>query len=131
MEPKHPFRGVHILGEMYGIAKHFLNDSTLLADYLTRGIEESGATLCSLQVKQFDPSGVSILALLSESHTSIHTYPEFGALFFDAFTCGDRCAPQRIAAFLAQALGARHQKMTKIVRGDSSDYTTKHSLGLL
>lgn len=122
---EHPFRGLHILEEMYGIQKDLLMNRSFLVEQLTQGIARSGATLCSLQVKEFDSGGLSILALLSESHSSIHTYPEFGALFFDAFTCGDRCAPQRIADQLASALEARQRRTKRIERGEGEGTLTQ------
>ena len=73
-----------------------LNNKELLEQTLKEGIEQSGATLCSMQTKVFEPSGITSLALLSESHASLHTYPDEQALFFDAFTCGTECQPQRL-----------------------------------
>lgn len=113
----HLFRGTHILGEMYGIEAKLLNDSEFLKEQISKGIEASGATLCSWQVKEFQPSGLTILALLSESHASVHTYPEFGSLFFDAFTCGEHCIPEYIAESLAESLKPQSQTRQKIVRG--------------
>ena len=117
---EHDFHGVHILGEMYGIDPELLNDLDFLERILSLGISESGATLCGLQKKQFDPQGVTLLALLSESHASIHTYPDKGALFFDAFTCGDRCQPQRIAEILVEHLQPVEKELRSIQRGAES-----------
>lgn len=121
MEHAHPFRGTHILGEFYGVERALLNDGEFLKDQIQKAIQTSGATLCSLQMKKFEPGGLTILALLSESHTSIHSYPEFGALFFDAFTCGDHCNPENIAKFLVEALAPRFHKIKKIHRGTDSE----------
>ena len=49
----------------------------------------SGATVCESIFKEFDPQGVTVLCLLSESHISIHTWPEKGEAAVDIFTCGD------------------------------------------
>ena len=49
-----------------------------------------------IQLNLLYPSGVTILLLLAESHVSLHTYPEQGRAFFDAFTCGVRCEPINI-----------------------------------
>lgn len=121
MEPceQHFFHGVHVLGEMYGIKAELLNDANLLEAALRNGINASGATLCSTQVKEFEPFGVTVLALLSESHASIHTYPDRGALFFDAFTCGSVCQPIKIAEALIEALAPTHHNLQSILRGES------------
>src|SRR6185503_1309143 len=41
---------------------------------------------------QFDPSGISGLALLSESHLACHTYPEFRAATFNLYCCRNRAS---------------------------------------
>lgn len=117
-DSKHFFFGIHVFGEMFGIAGESLNDPELLEAALKKGIASSGATLCDIQIKRFDPSGVTLLALLSESHASIHTYPEFGSLFFDAFTCGDHCKPQKIADELAATLKAERSQVQSLRRGN-------------
>jgi S-adenosylmethionine decarboxylase len=117
-EEEHLFHGVHVFGELYGVESKLLDDVKLLESALKKGISKSGATLCNIQIKQFEPNGITILALLSESHASIHTYPEKGALFFDAFTCGDRCKPEQIAEALIEALNPRNNDLNVIKRGD-------------
>lgn len=104
LEPAvHPFYGRHLLAELYGVCRAKLDDPELLAGALRRGTVQSGATLLNLEVKRFDPQGVTVLALLAESHASLHTYPEVGALFFDAFTCGT-CDPEAILTAVVAAL---------------------------
>jgi S-adenosylmethionine decarboxylase proenzyme len=123
MQPpvEHAFFGTHIFGELFGIEMKLLNNAELLEATLRDGIEQSGATLSGLQVKSFEPSGVTLLALLAESHTSIHTYPEFGSLFFDAFTCGDECQPQKIARVLVETLKPDSHRLHSLMRGNLPD----------
>lgn len=132
MQPceEHIFQGVHILGEMYGIASELLNDAELLEEALKAGIEASGATICGSQIKKFEPNGVTILALLSESHASIHTYPDKGSLFFDAFTCGSRCQPKLIADALISYLKPKSHELKSIVRGDSEELPAEDGLAI-
>jgi S-adenosylmethionine decarboxylase len=115
---KHLFCGIHVVGELYGIDPALLDDPIALERSLIRGINASGASLCGTQIKKFEPRGVTVLALLSESHTSVHTYPEQGTLFFDAFTCGTHCRPELIAQALIQDLRPEHHKFQRLVRGD-------------
>lgn len=118
-ETEHIFMGVHILGEMHGVDFDKLNDKDLLEAALKEGIIQSGASLCSMQTKVFEPCGVTSLALLSESHASIHTYPDFGSLFFDAFTCGTTCQPQKIADKLIEFLKPESHNLRVVYRGDT------------
>lgn len=124
-DTEHIFMGVHILGEMYGVDFKKLNDKELLEKTLKEGVVLSGATLCSLQTKVFEPYGVTSLALLSESHASLHTYPDFGSLFFDAFTCGTRCQPQKIADHLIEVLKPTSHNLKVVYRGDKKDKDSK------
>ncbi len=121
---EHLFHGVHIFGEMYDIDAASLDNVEKLEAALTKGIEDSGASICGMQRKQFSPSGVTLLALLSESHASIHTYPEQNALFFDAFTCGPRCNPLKIADALCEALKPKKLDLKTIERGQRPEVMT-------
>ena len=47
------------------------------------------ATICDVSEKQFEPQGYTIAILLSESHASLHSYPECNSIFIDCFTCGN------------------------------------------
>jgi S-adenosylmethionine decarboxylase len=67
--------------------------------------------------KKFEPQGVTVLALLSESHASIHTYPEVGSVFVDVFTCGTRAKPALAVQLLSDALGASSTRTDVVTRG--------------
>ena len=67
------FKGKHLFGELYNVSKIKLSDSALLTNILLEAIPLGNATICGIQVKSFEPTGVTILALLAESHACIHT----------------------------------------------------------
>jgi len=113
----YPFAGQHLLAELYGVSPSQLDDPELLARALTQGVSEGGATLLHLEVRHFRPHGVTVLALLAESHASIHSYPEAGSLFFDAFTCGPNCEPERILDAVVEALMPTEVRSSLIWRG--------------
>ena len=98
------FTGQHVLAEMEGIDAALLNDESLLRDILTRVLDQAGATVLDVTSKRFEPQGVTVLALLSESHASLHTYPEIGSVFVDVFTCGHRAKPELAVQLIAEAL---------------------------
>jgi len=56
------------------------------------------------------------LALLAESHISIHTWPESGYAAVDVFTCGDHTMPERACQVLAGELSAGNHKLTSFRR---------------
>ncbi len=112
------FWGMHLLGELYGIPPKKIIDIPRLEALLRKGVELSGATLCSSHTKVFSPSGATIVMILAESHVSVHTYPEYQALFFDAFVCGAHCRPLAISETLIAELRPLRHNLQQIMRGD-------------
>jgi S-adenosylmethionine decarboxylase len=111
------FAGQHVLAEFEGVDPALLDDVAFLRVTLERSLDRAGATVCDVVSKRFVPQGVTVLALLSESHASLHTYPEVGAVFLDVFTCGNRADPELATRLLAEALGAKDTHVTIIHRG--------------
>ena len=111
------FLGHHVLAEFEGVDPGPLDDVDFLLATLQAALREAGATVCDVLSKQFTPQGVTVIALLSESHASLHTYPELGSVFLDVFTCGDRADPELAMRLLAESLGASTTKITTIQRG--------------
>ena len=85
--------GKHYLLNLYGCPFDKLNNYKFLIDLLEDAASVSGATVVQTIFKKFKPQGVTVLCLLSESHISIHTWPEKGEAAVDIFTCGD-CDPK-------------------------------------
>lgn len=81
------FQGLHILGELEANEK-ILDDLHELSNLLSDSLADAEATVLKIVGKKFDPVGATVIAMLSESHASLHTYPEHGLAFFDLFTCG-------------------------------------------
>jgi S-adenosylmethionine decarboxylase len=115
----HPyeFGGTHVICDVSGIHPDVVGDTDLISGAIVRGIRASGATLCGMQVKEFQPSGMTAVYLLSESHVSVHTYPDSNSLFLDAFTCGERCSPQTVVDELLLALGSCEHRTSVVRRG--------------
>jgi S-adenosylmethionine/arginine decarboxylase-like enzyme len=64
--------GKHYLLNLFGCSFVLLNDEHYLMELLEQAAAASGATVCQTIFKKFDPQGVTVLCLLSESHISIH-----------------------------------------------------------
>lgn len=80
--------GKHYLLNLYGCSFALLNDEQFLIRLLEMAANVSGATVVQTIYKKFDPQGCTVLSLLSESHVSIHTWPENGTAAADIYTCG-------------------------------------------
>ena len=108
--------GKHCILELYACDSARLDDEAFLRDTITAAAKRAGATLLNLITHRFEPQGVTGLALLAESHISIHTWPESGYAAVDVFTCGDHTMPERACAVLAAELGAASHKLTSFRR---------------
>ena len=65
----------------------------------------------------FEPQGATVLVLLSESHISIHTYPERGFAALDCYTCGETVDPQLAIDHMVSVLKPDTVYAKKLVRG--------------
>ena len=115
------FTGQHVLAELEGVSPELLDDEQFLRDTLDGALSRSRATVCEVIAKRFEPQGVTVLALLSESHASMHTYPEDGSIFIDVFTCGHRAQPERAVQLLAEELSPASVNTRTIHRGRAYD----------
>jgi S-adenosylmethionine decarboxylase len=98
--------GVHLLLTLKGCSSELLNDPEKLGALAKLAAEASRATVLQICVQQFSPQGVTVAAVLAESHASLHTYPEWGTIFWDCFTCGTTCDPELGVPVLVNALKA-------------------------
>ncbi len=99
--------GVHLIVDLHGAER--LDDIDYIEATLRRCVAAARATLLHIHLHHFHPSGVSGVAVLAESHISIHTWPEAGFAALDVFMCGsadpDACIPVLREAFSAKRVG--------------------------
>ena len=108
--------GKHCILELYDCDHSKLDDEAFLRTTITTAAKRAGATLLNLITHRFDPQGVTGLALLAESHISIHTWPENGYAAVDVFTCGDHTMPESACEHLRTELGARKHALRSFLR---------------
>ena len=108
--------GKHCILELYNCDPAKLDDEAFLRTAITTAAKRAGATLLNLITHRFDPQGVTGLALLAESHISIHTWPESGYAAVDVFTCGDHTMPERACIVLSEELDAGSYKLKSFRR---------------
>ena len=93
-EREYEFKGVHFLASYCDCDNGALSDLSKLETVMHEAAIASGATILGSVSHIFPPDGLTLVILLSESHASIHTYPEHGSCFVDLFTCGNRCSAE-------------------------------------
>ena len=98
------FRGKHFVASYIDCDLVSISNLDGLIQAMDRAVHESGATVLDKTPYVFPPNGLTIVYLLSESHASLHTYPEHGACFVDLFTCGDTCSSERFDEVLREYL---------------------------
>ncbi|WP_068615724.1 adenosylmethionine decarboxylase [Paenibacillus tuaregi] len=109
--------GRHVAVDTWGVDFEVLNNAELLQAHLVEAAEACGATVLSVQAKQFEPQGATVLVMLSESHLSIHTYPERGFAAVDCYTCGETVDPQLAIDYLVSILKPEKTYAKKLIRG--------------
>jgi S-adenosylmethionine decarboxylase len=106
--------GVHLIIDLYDARN--LDDIDYIEATLRRCVDASRATLLHLHVHRFQPNGVSGVAVLAESHISIHTWPYSGYAALDVFMCGD-ADPDRCIPVLREAFAAKRVEVNELRRG--------------
>ena len=109
------FAGMHLLVDMWGAAH--LSNQEVIGKALTRAAEAAGAAVLHIHLHRFtDSGGISGVALLAESHISIHTWPERGFAAVDIFMCG-ACDPRDALPVLEDVFRPRDFRVTEQRRG--------------
>ena len=115
-DKKLSFQSKHLLLELYKCDSEKLNDESYLRCALNRAAKLAKATVLNLISNKFEPQGVTAIALLAESHISIHTWPESNYSAVDIFTCGQNMSPELASQYLIEALNAEEHFLRVIER---------------
>ena len=109
------FAGIHLLVDFWGASQ--LDDLELMERTLRAAVVESGATLLHIHLHHFTPNdGISGVAVLAESHISVHTWPERCFAAFDIFMCG-RARPEAAVAVLERTFRPERTRHHRHLRG--------------
>lgn len=114
-ELEYDILGSHALTKITGASFDNLNDKKRLE--VTFNLVIGLFELCPISdpiIHQFNPYGLTGIVLLSESHISIHTWPELGSATLDVFTCGDRPS-EDIANYFAECLVGEDNYKTELI----------------
>ncbi|HZK12219.1 MAG TPA: adenosylmethionine decarboxylase [Atribacterota bacterium] len=111
------YLGNHLLIELYDCDTNSINDVIKIEKLLLKSVKISGATALNSTFHKFSPHGVSGIVVISESHFSIHTWPEYGYCALDIFTCGTEIKSEKALDFLKKELGVGSISVTEVKRG--------------
>lgn len=110
--------GKHIILDMKGCCKDIINNVSSVKNILEKATEISNATLVDVICHHFSPYGITGVAILAESHISIHTWPEHEYAAVDIFLCGSAMNPHNAALYISQAFHAKETFTMELKRGD-------------
>ncbi|WP_409302106.1 adenosylmethionine decarboxylase [Peribacillus sp. SCS-155] len=108
--------GRHVISELWGCDVGKLNDVQLIEQIFVDAALKSGAEVREVTFHKFAPQGVSGVVIISESHLTIHSFPEHGYASIDVYTCGD-LDPNIAADYIAEALHAQTREIIELPRG--------------
>lgn len=112
--------GIHIFLDFWG-AKD-INSVKFVKKALIDAVKASKFTLLKIELHKFSPQGVSGVAIIAESHISIHTWPEYEFVAIDIFLCGGK-NPNPAIKSLKKSFRPKKVIINEIKRGEF-----KHSL---
>ncbi len=109
------YAGSHVLADLWGASN--LDNQELIETALREAIDVCGATLLHIHLHRFtEGGGISGVAVLAESHISVHTWPERGFAAFDVFMCGE-CDPEKALPVLRRYFRPGEMKTSLERRG--------------
>ncbi len=108
--------GEHYICDLSNCNREALLDSERAYALFSRAVRNSGLTVVDEGFYKFSPHGFTCFLLLSESHASLHAWPEYGYCAIDLFTCalGKDLIP--LIQEIKQAFGADNFSLRKLDR---------------
>lgn len=118
--------GRQLIAEFIYCSPGILNNRKELERVVKQAIKESGLSLVNITGKKFNPVGVTLIAVISESHIAIHTYPEARHASIDIFTCGNGAsAVNKLLKFLKGSFRPKTVRVMEVHRGNPIEVKQK------
>lgn len=119
--------GRHVLLELYDCDAEAIKNVEKVRDEMVEAAQRARATIVTVTFHEFNPYGVSGVVVISTSHLSIHTWPEYRYAAVDIFSCGDVVQPQAAIDHLVQAFTAERISVVELQRGMLIEAPALHS----
>ncbi len=123
MSPK----GFHFIVEASGCGP-VISQVDRLQEILVEAARRANTHVWAVSFHRVPPDGVSGVVVISESHLSVHTWPEVQYMALDIYTCGEESVPEVAVEYVLEQVRATHTHITEITRGlDDDDKQYYHS----
>jgi S-adenosylmethionine decarboxylase proenzyme len=109
--------GRHLILEYHGCCASELDDIEFLENTILEATRATRATIVHSHFHRYAPQGVSGAVVISESHVTIHTWPEFGYMAADVFTCGESVDPWAFHHQLLKTIRVERTSSVELRRG--------------
>ncbi|AEE14179.1 S-adenosylmethionine decarboxylase proenzyme [Thermodesulfobium narugense DSM 14796] len=119
--------GMHYIVEASGCDPAIIGDPVRAREIFLAAAKVANMDVKAVHFYKFFPSGTSGVVVVSESHISVHTWPENGYAALDVYTCGEKAQPEKAVEFILQAFRVRHAHITEVQRGVKDEDTYTHT----
>ena len=105
--------GKHVFGNLYGIDPVLLKDRDFLKKTIEEAIVKARMHLVHIRASSFggQKGGISVIALINESHVVLHTWNKYDYASLDIYTCGETSDPEKAFTYVVSKLKPkRHQR---------------------
>lgn len=109
--------GIHIIADMYGVNPETLARVERMKEIFEGAVKFAKLSKISSDYYQFRPEGASGIVLIAESHLSFHTWPEYGLVTLDIYTCGDPKQAELAYEYIKERLNPSRVELIRIDRG--------------
>ncbi|MFP3260811.1 MAG: adenosylmethionine decarboxylase [Sulfolobus sp.] len=105
--------GKHVFGNLYDIDERILVDKEYLEKLVLDAVKIANMKLVEIKSWSFGgkKGGVSVIALVEESHIALHTWNEYKYATLDVYTCGESSDPQSAFEYIVSQLKPKRYQM--------------------
>ncbi|ENH97062.1 S-adenosylmethionine decarboxylase proenzyme [Gracilibacillus halophilus YIM-C55.5] len=120
--------GRQMIAELWYCNRQLLDDLDSIKTMMVQAAVTAGADVREVVFHPFAPQGVSGVVVISESHLTIHTFPEHGYASIDVYTCGDKVNPLVAIETIQTQLESNACETLEIPRGMGPVHTFKPTM---
>ncbi len=104
--------GMHVFGNLYELDPKLMQDKEFLRQTVLKAVEVANMTLVEHKAWAFGgkKGGVTVMALITESHVVLHTWNEYKYATLDIYTCGEKSNPNAAFDYIVEQLKPKRHK---------------------
>lgn len=110
--------GFHVILDLFGCDNNIINNIDVLVDIFKNAIRIGDMNLIDYKVHKFKPYGVSGIFLISESHVSFHSQPEYNVITIDLYSCKDKFYCIKAIEYIKSKIPHKKDKVIGLLRGE-------------